>query len=53
MPQQQCPSKEQILLSVVKGIQSLAYDSRSPARNVLDRIRITCKQTLDLLERTR
>lgn len=38
--------RERILLSTLRGIQALAYDDRQPARQILDRIRLTCHQTL-------
>jgi len=42
--------KERILLTTLKGIQALAYDNSMPAKHVLDRIRITCFQTLQKVE---
>jgi hypothetical protein len=44
------PSKEQILLSAIRGIQALAYDTRAPAGKLLDRIRMTCHQVLIKVE---
>jgi len=41
------PSKEEKLIAVIKGIKALAYNDAMPARQILDRIRITCHQTLN------
>lgn len=43
-------SNEQILKTALKGIQALAYTDNRPVREIMDRIRITCKQTLELVE---
>lgn len=42
--------KERILFAAVKGIQALAYDNSKSAKMILDRIRITCHQTLEIVE---